>query len=47
MSTVELPAGHAHVLTDDDSEACMKPCAAVVPSVGKALEIMEHEGERA
>src|SRR4051794_4368761 len=24
-----LPAAHAHVLLDDDSEACMKPCAAV------------------
>ena len=27
----ELPNAHAHVLLDDDSEACMKPCAAVVP----------------
>ena len=26
-----LPNAHAHVLLDDDSEACMKPCAAVVP----------------
>ena len=26
-----LPNAHAHVLIDDDSEACMKPCAAVIP----------------
>lgn len=38
-----LPNAHAHVLTDDDSEACMKPCAAVVPWVGKAIEIMVQE----
>lgn len=38
-----LPNAHAHVLIDDDSEACMKPCAAVVPWVGKALEIMVQE----
>lgn len=25
-----LPNAHAHVLTDDDGEACMKPCAAIV-----------------
>ena len=30
-----LPNAHAHVLIDDDSEACMKPCAAVVPWVGE------------
>ena len=30
-----LPNAHAHVLLDDDSEACMKPCAAVVPWVGQ------------
>jgi 2-polyprenyl-3-methyl-5-hydroxy-6-metoxy-1,4-benzoquinol methylase len=35
-----LPNAHAHVLLDDDSEACMKPCAAVVPWLGKAIEIM-------
>ena len=29
-----LPNAHAHVLLDEDSEACMKPCAAVVPWVG-------------
>src|SRR5262245_26239209 len=31
-----LPDAHAHVLTDDDSDACMKPCAAVVPWVARA-----------
>ncbi len=39
----ELPNAHAHVLLDDDSEACMKPCAAVVPWVAKAIEIMAEE----
>ena len=39
----ELPNAHAHVLLDDDSEACMKPCAAVVPWVAKALDIMVEE----
>lgn len=39
----ELPNAHAHVLLDDDSEACMKPCAAVVPWVAKAIEIMVEE----
>ncbi len=38
-----LPNAHAHVLIDDDSEACMKPCSAVVPWVGKALDIMVEE----
>lgn len=38
-----LPNAHAHVLLDDDSEACMKPCAAVVPWIGKALDIMAEE----
>jgi 2-polyprenyl-3-methyl-5-hydroxy-6-metoxy-1,4-benzoquinol methylase len=41
-----LPNAHAHVLLDDDSEACMKPCAAVVPWVGKSLEIMTEEFRR-
>ncbi len=41
-----LPNAHAHVLTDDDSEACMKPCAAVVPWLGKALDIMVEEFRR-
>ncbi len=36
-----LPNAHAHVLTDDDSEACMKPCAATVPLLGRAIELME------
>ena len=38
-----LPNAHAHVLIDDDSEACMKPCSGVVPWVGKALDIMVEE----
>ena len=38
-----LPNAHAHVLIDDDSEACMKPCAAVVPWLAKAIDIMEQE----
>jgi hypothetical protein len=41
-----LPNAHAHVLLDEDSEACMKPCAAVVPWVGKSLEIMTEEFRR-
>ena len=41
-----LPNAHAHVLIDDDSEACMKPCSAVVPWVGKALDIMVEEFRR-
>ena len=42
----ELPNAHAHVLLDDDSEACMKPCAAVVPWASKAIEIMAEEFRR-
>ncbi len=38
-----LPNAHAHVLLDDDSEACMKPCASVVPWLGKAIDIMVEE----
>jgi 2-polyprenyl-3-methyl-5-hydroxy-6-metoxy-1,4-benzoquinol methylase len=38
-----LPNAHAHTLLDDDSEACMKPCAAVVAWVGKAIDIMQEE----
>jgi 2-polyprenyl-3-methyl-5-hydroxy-6-metoxy-1,4-benzoquinol methylase len=38
-----LPNAHAHVLIDDDSEACMKPCAAVVPWLAKAVDIMVEE----
>lgn len=41
-----LPNAHAHVLLDDDSEACMKPCAAVAPWVGKSVEIMTEEFRR-
>jgi 2-polyprenyl-3-methyl-5-hydroxy-6-metoxy-1,4-benzoquinol methylase len=41
-----LPNAHAHVLVDDDSEACMKPCAAVVPWLAKALDIMAEEFRR-
>lgn len=41
-----LPDAHAHVLIEDDSEACMKPCAAVVPWVAKALDIMVEEFRR-
>ena len=35
-----LSDAHAHVLIDDDSEACMKPCAGIVPWAGKAIDIM-------
>ena len=38
-----LSNAHAHVLIEDDSEACMKPCAAVVPWLSKALDIMVEE----
>jgi 2-polyprenyl-3-methyl-5-hydroxy-6-metoxy-1,4-benzoquinol methylase len=34
------------VLLDDDSEACMKACAAVVPWIAGALDIMEQEFRR-
>jgi 2-polyprenyl-3-methyl-5-hydroxy-6-metoxy-1,4-benzoquinol methylase len=36
-----LPAAHAHVLTEDDSEACGKPLAAIVPWAGHGIEIMQ------
>jgi 2-polyprenyl-3-methyl-5-hydroxy-6-metoxy-1,4-benzoquinol methylase len=36
-----LSNAHAHVLTADDSEACMKPCAAVVPLLARAIDLME------
>jgi 2-polyprenyl-3-methyl-5-hydroxy-6-metoxy-1,4-benzoquinol methylase len=39
----ELPNAHAHVLLDDDSEASMKACVAVVPWVAKAIDIMVEE----
>src|SRR4051794_14355469 len=38
-----LPNAHAHVLIDDDSEACMKACAAVIPWISKAIDIMVEE----
>jgi 2-polyprenyl-3-methyl-5-hydroxy-6-metoxy-1,4-benzoquinol methylase len=38
-----LPNAHAHVLIDDDSDACMKPCAAVVPWLATALDVMTAE----
>jgi len=38
-----LPNAHAHVLLDDDSDACMKPCAAVVPWLSRAIDIMVEE----
>ncbi len=41
-----LPNAHAHVLIEDDSEACMKPCAGVVPWAGKAIDIMVDEFRR-
>lgn len=41
-----LPNAHAHVLLDEDSEACMKPCAAVVPWLARAIDIMVAEFPR-
>jgi SAM-dependent methyltransferase len=41
-----LPNPHAHVLLDDDSEACMKPCAAVASFVAKSVDIMTEEFRR-
>jgi len=41
-----LTPARAHVLLDDDSDACMKPCAAVVPWVSKALDLMVEEFRR-
>ena len=38
-----MPNAHAHVLIDDDSEACMKPCAAVTSWMAKAIDIMVQE----
>ncbi len=35
-----LPNAHAHVLLDDDSEACMKPVAAATAWLAKAIDIM-------
>ncbi|HUR78352.1 MAG TPA: class I SAM-dependent methyltransferase [Acidimicrobiales bacterium] len=36
-----LPNAHAHVLLDDDSEACMKPVAGVIPWLKPSLDLME------
>jgi len=38
-----LPPEHAHVLMEEDSEACMKACVGVVPFAGKAIELMKPE----
>ena len=38
-----LPNAHAHVLIEDDSEACMKPCASVIPWLSTAVDIMVEE----
>jgi 2-polyprenyl-3-methyl-5-hydroxy-6-metoxy-1,4-benzoquinol methylase len=38
-----LPNAHAHVLLDDDSEACMKPCVALTPWIAKAIDLMAAE----
>src|SRR5262245_2674862 len=38
-----LSNAHAHVLLDNDSEACMKPAAAVVPWLAKAIDVMVDE----
>jgi 2-polyprenyl-3-methyl-5-hydroxy-6-metoxy-1,4-benzoquinol methylase len=42
----ELPNAHAHVLLDENSEAYMRMCAAVVPWLAKAIDIMEEEFKR-
>ena len=42
----ELPNAHAHVLLDKNSEAYMRMCAAVVPWLAKAIDIMEEEFRR-
>jgi SAM-dependent methyltransferase len=41
-----LPNAHAHVLLDESSDACMKPCAAVVPWLARAIDIMVAEFPR-
>jgi 2-polyprenyl-3-methyl-5-hydroxy-6-metoxy-1,4-benzoquinol methylase len=38
-----LPNAHAHVLIDGDSDACMRSCAAVVPWLAKAVDLMTAE----
>jgi 2-polyprenyl-3-methyl-5-hydroxy-6-metoxy-1,4-benzoquinol methylase len=37
-----LPNAHAHVLIDDDSEACMKPVTAIIPWLKGSIDIMEQ-----
>lgn len=37
-----LPNAHAHVLIDDDSEACVKPCSAVAGEGGTVLVVDER-----
>jgi SAM-dependent methyltransferase len=41
-----LSNAHAHVLLEDDSEACMKPCASSIGFAAKALDIMVDEFRR-
>lgn len=41
-----LPPAHAHVLLDEDSELCMRPAAAVVPWVSRAVQLMQDEYRR-
>lgn len=38
-----LPLAHAHALLDDDSDACMKPVAAVIAWLGPTIALMQHE----
>ncbi len=38
-----LPAAHAHCLLEDDSDACVKPLAATVPWLSKAVDLMTEE----
>lgn len=38
-----LPNAHAHVLIEDDSEACMKPVAALTAWLARAIDIMVQE----
>jgi 2-polyprenyl-3-methyl-5-hydroxy-6-metoxy-1,4-benzoquinol methylase len=37
-----LPNAHAHVLLEDDSEACMKSVTAIIPWLKGSIEIMER-----
>ena len=38
-----LPAAHAHCLLEDDSEACVKPMAALVPWLAASVSLMAEE----